>query len=73
MTREAGCGWLAALRLRSLIRRASNVLLTYIIMNCQTDHYTAMSGTFAYEKDFDKTYPPKEEDFTIKGLLRRVR
>ena len=40
------------------------------------DHYTAMATTPGYYlegKDFDKAYPLKEEDFTIKSLLRMVR
>ncbi|MFZ3114370.1 MAG: DUF1329 domain-containing protein [Syntrophales bacterium] len=43
-------------------------------MNYQTDHYTAMDGIPAYVKDFDKTFPLKEdESFTIKGLSKRAR
>ena len=45
----------------------------WMYMNCQTDHYTLMDGDGAYVKDFDKTYPLKEEVFTIKGLLKRAR
>ena len=46
---------------------------SYIIMNCLTDHYTAMDGPPAYGKDFDKIYPLKEGDLSIKGLMSRVR
>ncbi len=45
-----------------------------IYMNYQTDHYTAMDAIPAYVKDFDKTFPLKEdESFTIKGLSKRAR
>ena len=49
-------------------------LFNWMLMNSQTDHYTLMDGYPAYVKNFDKTFPLKEEEaFTIKGLLRRVR
>ena len=45
-----------------------------VYLNYQTDHYTVMDGVPAYVKDFDKTFPLKEDEcFSIKGLLKRAR
>jgi len=50
-------------------------MLGYIWMNCQTGHYTSMSGRSPYlGKDFNKNFPLDEDAaFSIKGLLKRVR
>ena len=49
-------------------------LFNWEFTNYQTDHYTVLDGYPAYVKDFDKTFPLKEEDaFSIKGLLKRAR
>ena len=42
--------------------------------NCQTEHYTTLSGDSAYDdKNFAKSYPMDKGDLTIRGLLKRVR
>ena len=45
----------------------------WLIMNYQNDHYTTMDGPAPYGKDFDKTYPLKEGDLSIRSLLSTVR
>ncbi len=43
------------------------------IINCQTDHITVMPTPPGYSSEnFNKIYPLKDENFTIKGLLKKA-